>query len=84
MQVISWAVFRNYSLQQKINTLFERGTFVVGIRYYRYKVNLYQLGNDYVEVFINHKQSTIEKIIQLDSQHSRMKFYCDQIKLPTT
>ena len=46
------------------------------------KVNLYQFGNDYVEVFINHKKSEIEKIVKLDLQHSRMKFYCDQIKLP--
>ena len=32
------------------------------IRYYHYKINLYVLGNYYLDVFINHKQSRIEKI----------------------
>lgn len=40
------------------------------------------LGNYYLEVFINPKQSHIEKIVLLDNRHTRMKFYYDQIKLP--
>ncbi len=40
------------------------------------------LGNYYLEVFINHKHASVEKIALLDMQHSRMKFYSDQIKLP--
>jgi len=79
---MSWASFSKFSLQQKINTLFEKGIFVVAIRYYGYKVNLYLLGTDYIEVFINHKSASIEKISKLDTHHSRMKFYCDQISLP--
>jgi hypothetical protein len=54
----------------------------MAIRYYTYKVNLYLLGNFYLEVFVNHKQASIEKIVLLDTTHSRMKFYSDQIKLP--
>ena len=54
----------------------------MAIRYYRYKVNLYLLDSDYVEVFINHKQTLIERIALLDRSHTRMKFYSDQIKLP--
>lgn len=70
------------SLDEKINILYERGTFVMAIRYYAYKINLYLLGNYYLEVFVNHKQASIEKIMLLDTSHSRMKFYSDQIKLP--
>lgn len=80
--MISWDEFRHYSLQHQINLLYEKGTFVMAIRYYGYKVNLYLFGNDYVEVFINHKFAAIERIARLDTSHSRMKFYSDQIKLP--
>lgn len=70
------------SIAEKIQTLYEQGTFIMAIRYYRYKVNLYLLGDSYVEVFVNHKLAAIEKIDLLDSNHTRMKFYSDQIKLP--
>jgi hypothetical protein len=76
-----WEIFSRYPLSKKINTLFKDGKFVVSIRYYGYKINLYQFGNDFVEVFINHKQAEIVKIEKLDTQHTRMKFYCDQIKI---
>ena len=69
-------------MQKKINVLYEKGTFVMAIRYYGYKVNLYLLESFYLEVFVNHKHSEIEKIVLLDPSHSRMKFYSDQIKLP--
>jgi hypothetical protein len=81
--MVTWAEFKRLSLDNKIKTLYAQGTFVMGIRYYRYKVNLYMLGNDYLEVFINHKHASIEKISLLDTRHSRMKFYSDQIKLPS-
>ena len=80
--MISWLEFRNYPLEKKTRTLYEQGTFIMAIRYYGYKVNLYLLGNSYVEVFVNHKLAQIEKISLLDASHSRMKFYVDQIKLP--
>ena len=80
--MISWGEYENLTLDKKISVLYERGTFVMAIRYYTYKVNLYLLGNFYIEVFVNHKQSSIEKIMLLDTRHSRMKFYSDQIKLP--
>ena len=80
--MVTWAEFKRLSLDNKIKTLYEQGTFVMGIRYYRYKINLYTLGNNYLEVFINHKHASIEKIALLDTRHSRMKFYSDQIKLP--
>lgn len=80
--MITWAEFKRFSLDTKVKTLYEQGTFVMAIRYYRYKVNLYMLGNNYLEVFINHKHASIERISLLDTQHTRMKFYSDQIKLP--
>jgi hypothetical protein len=80
--MVTWAEFKRFSLDTKVKTLYEQGTFVMGIRYYRYKINLYMLGSDYLEVFINHKHASIEKISLLDTRHSRMKFYSDQIKLP--
>jgi hypothetical protein len=80
--MIGWAEYRKLPLQEKINLLYQEGTFVMAIRYYGYKVNLYLLGTFYLEVFVNHKNTLIEKITLLDTNHSRMKFYSDQIKLP--
>lgn len=77
-----WPSFFKYSIPEKIKKLYEEGTFVMAIRYYGYKVNLYLIENFYVEVFYNHKKDRIEKITPLDTTHSRMKFYYDQIKLP--
>ena len=74
--------FNKLTLDKKIRTLYENGTFEMAIRYYAYKVNLYLLGNFYLEVFVNHKMSSIERITVLDTNHTRMKFYSDQIKLP--
>jgi hypothetical protein len=80
--MVNWSEFRQFPLEKKIQTIYVEGIFVMAIRYYHYKVNLYLLGNSYVEVFVNHKQSSIEKIDLLDATHTRMKFYSDQIKLP--
>jgi len=81
--MISWNDLSHCSLEKKIRTLYEEASFVVAIRYYGYKVNLYLLGSDYVEVFYNHKEDRIERVSLLEVDHSRMKFYYDQIKLPT-
>jgi hypothetical protein len=78
----SWAELAEYPLEKRINVLYEHAHFIMAIRYYRYKVNLYLLGEDYIEVFINHKRTLIERIALLDRKHTRMKFYSDQIKLP--
>lgn len=80
--MISWIEFDKLSLEKKVGLLYQNGTFIMSIRYYEYKINLYLLGTYYLEVFVNHKQACVEKIIQLDTNHSRMKFYSDQIKLP--
>lgn len=80
--MISWKNFSKMPLDQKVGMLYQNGTFVMSIRYYEYKVNLYLLGSIYLEVFVNHKHATIDKIMLLDTKHSRMKFYSDQIKLP--
>ncbi|UCS95114.1 hypothetical protein KZP23_08910 [Echinicola marina] len=73
--------FKKLPMQKKIQKLYTEGTFVVGIRYYGHKVNLYLLDNEYVEVFYNHKLDKIDKIDFLNHGHSRMKFYLDQINL---
>ncbi|MDN5200707.1 hypothetical protein QQ008_05030 [Fulvivirgaceae bacterium BMA10] len=75
-------IFAGLSLQDKINLLYREGTFIVAIRYYGYKINLYLLKNFYVEVFYNHKRDEIEKIELMERSHKRMKFYTDQIRLP--
>ena len=80
--MISWREFSKLSLDKKVGLLYQNGTFIMSIRYYEYKVNLYLLGSIYLEVFVRHKLSSIEKIVPLDTSHSRMKFYSDQIKLP--
>ncbi|MFN6945600.1 MAG: hypothetical protein ACK4ND_11680 [Cytophagaceae bacterium] len=76
------AKFNKLTLKDKIQILYQEGTFMVAIRYYGYKVNLYMLDGFYVEVFYNHKWDKIELIEILDKHHSRMKFYLDQIQLP--
>ena len=80
--MIPWSDFKQLPMERKIQALYGEGTFIMAIRYYHYKVNLYLLGNSYIEVFVNHKLSAIEKIDLLDASHTRMKFYSDQIKLP--
>ena len=75
-------LFNSMSLNEKINLLYREGTFIVAIRYYRYKINLYLLKNFYVEVFYNHKLDKIEKIELLKISSKRIKFYADQIRLP--
>ena len=80
--MISSEEFSICSIDSKIKLLYEKGTHIMSIRYYRYKVNLYLLGTHYIEVFVNHKLAAIEKVELMDPTHSRMKFYADQIKLP--
>ena len=41
MPVITKQNFFDKSLDEMIRTLYEYGTFIVSIRYYRYKINLY-------------------------------------------
>jgi hypothetical protein len=79
--MITWAEAKKYSLEEKIQALYQHATFVMAIRYYSYKINLYLLGDEYVEVFVNHKRAMIDRVELLDRSHSRMKFYSDQIKL---
>lgn len=81
--MIEWSDVRERTLAEKIQALYEHGTFVMSIRYYRHKINLYLLGQSYVEVFVNHKHACIDKICLMDVRNSRMKFYSDQIKLPS-
>jgi len=73
--------FLQLPLDKKIKTLYTEGDFVMSIRYYGYKINLYLLGSEFFEVFINHKHAMVERIQLLDRNHSRLKFYTDQISL---
>ena len=79
---MKWIELQDYPLERKIRILYEEATFIMAIRYYKHKINLYLLGGEYVEVFVDHKNSSIDRISILDTRHSRMKFYYDQIKLP--
>ncbi len=80
--MICWSEYKRLSFDKKVKTLYEEGTFIMAIRYYQYKINLYLLGNFYVEVFVEHKDSTIARISSLDADNTRLCFYSDQIKLP--
>ncbi len=73
--------FFNISIPEQCRILYLEGEFVMAIRYYEYKVNLYTLGNKMVEVFYNHKLDKIHKIQPLDDTSSRMNFYADQVSL---
>ncbi|NMM46857.1 hypothetical protein [Marinigracilibium pacificum] len=80
--MISLNTFMALSKIEKIKTLYLQGEFIVSIRYYKHKVNLYLLANNYVEVFYNPKTDKVDKIAPLDFTEKRMKFYTDQISLP--
>ena len=80
---MKWREFICLSLNGKINVLYQYGTFIVGIRYYKYKINLYEIDNQLVEVFFNHKLDMIEKIEVMERNSKRLKFYSDQIKINT-
>jgi hypothetical protein len=82
--MMKWNELQDYPMDRKVRILYEEATFIMAIRYYKHKINLYLLGNEYVEVFVDHKNSSIDRISILDIRHSRMKFYFDQIKLPST
>ena len=69
-------------LTDQINLLCSEGSFIVNIRYYGYKINLYLLGSNYIEAFYNHKENRIEKIQLMDDNSKRINFYADQIRLP--
>ncbi|MCZ8217093.1 MAG: hypothetical protein O9262_12680 [Cyclobacteriaceae bacterium] len=81
--MITWPEYKKLTFNDKVKRLYEDGSFVMAIRYYQYKVNLYLMGNFYVEVFVEHKDSTITKISLLDKDSTRLTFYSDQIKLPS-
>ena len=81
--MISQQEFFSLSLDDMIQKLYREGTFVVSIRYYGYKINLYLISNFYVEVFCNHKLDKLEKIELLTKKNKRLKFYADQITLPS-
>jgi hypothetical protein len=75
--------FMNMPFFEKVKKIYFEGEFIVAIRYYEYKINLYLYNNFYVEVFYNHKNDMIDKVEVLSYQPSRIKFYADQIKLPS-
>lgn len=74
--------FDKLPLHKKIKLLYVQGDFILSIRYYGYKINLYQLGTELFEVFYNHKYDRIDRIELFDDKSTRVKFYADQIKLP--
>lgn len=73
--------FLDLTLSQKVKALYTDGDFVVAIRYYKYKINLYRFQNMLIEVFYDHKKDIIEKVEILSKSTSRLKFYTDQIKI---
>lgn len=73
--------FLRLSLLDQSRELYCEGAFVIDIRYYRYKINLYLYLNHYFEVFIDHKKAQIEKIEPLPLRSKRIKFYTDQLDL---
>ena len=74
--------FKKLSLDEKVKILYLEGEYVMSVRYYGYKVNLYLLHGYYLEAFYNHRRARLEKIDFLDHSHNRMKWYADQIRLP--
>lgn len=68
--------FCELPLNEKIQVLYRDGSFIVSIRYYGYKVNLYLFHGHYMEAFYNHKLDKIEKIEPLNRSHFQGKILC--------
>lgn len=79
---ISREDFFSMKMDDMVQTLYREGTFIVSIRYYKHKINLYLLSDFYVEAFYNHKLDKLEKVELLKRNNKRIKFYADQITLP--
>jgi len=79
---MSQLYFSSLPLHEKVKKLYFEGEFIVAIRYYKFKINLYLYQDFYVEVFYNPKEDRIDKIEVFNTETSRLKFYTDQIKLP--
>ncbi len=73
--------FFECTIPEQCRIIYLEGEFVMAIRYYEYKVNLYRLGDQMIEVFYNHKLDKIHNIQLLDDSSSRMNFYADQVSL---
>ena len=73
--------FNKLTLENKMRWVYFEGEFVMDIRYYEFKINLYRIRNFFIEVFYHHKEDRIAKILILDRSCNRMKFYADQVKL---
>ena len=75
-------VFKKLSVQQQVKALYLDGTFIIDIRFYEYKINLYLFENFLVEVFYQPVEDRIDKIEVMEKNSKRLNFYTDQIKLP--
>ena len=73
--------FFECTIPEQCRIIYLEGEFVMAIRYYEYKVNMYILGDQLIEVFYNHKLDKIHRIQLLDYSSSRMNFYADQVSL---
>jgi hypothetical protein len=73
--------FNQLPLSTKLQWVSFEGEFLMDIRYYAFKVNLYRVRDLLVEVFYDHKNDCITHVLLLDRQSSRMQFYADQVRL---
>lgn len=73
--------FNELPTENKLQWIYFEGEFVMDIRYYEFKVNLYRIKDFFIEVFYHHKNDRIDQIRILDHNSTRMKFYADQVKL---
>ena len=73
--------FFDCTIPEQCRIIYREGEFLMAIRYYEYKVNLYVLGDQLVEVFYNHKLDKIHKIQLIDNTSNRMNFYADQVNI---
>ena len=75
--------FKQLSILQKAKELVQDGSSITSIWYYEYKINLYLYCGQYIEVFYDPKKDLVKKIEFLDMECTRLKFYLDQVKLPS-
>ena len=72
--------FEKLTLEEKGEIVFTIGTFLSNRVYYNYKINLYALDKNYVEVFYSPNDNFIEKISFI-TREEVLKFYLSKINI---
>lgn len=73
--------FRRINLDTKANFVFNYGEYISSIDYYGAKVDLYVVGEFYVEAFYNRETQELEDISILNDSERRLQLYSKNVDI---